>query len=95
MNNKGRRNSEYSAHSMSHSKTNSQQIHVNDEEQKAAKSQLYSVLFSSWRAKIAILPSLIVGSAPIVIFLVFGEILNKIQMWSILSTVKTSLENGK
>ncbi|OHS94474.1 ABC transporter family protein [Tritrichomonas foetus] len=46
------------------------------EEKKEARSHLYSVLFHECSAKIAVFPSLIIGAIPIVVYLVFGQILN-------------------
>jgi ABC-type multidrug transport system fused ATPase/permease subunit len=49
---------------------------ITAEEEKKAKGHLYSILFSDCLAKIAVLPSLAIGSTPIFFYLVFGNFFN-------------------
>ena len=41
-----------------------------------ARGHLYSVMFKDCQTKIAIIPSLVIGAIPILLYLVFGEVIN-------------------
>lgn len=74
--------SEYS--SSSHSEfSRHEEIRVNDGEKKEARGHLYSVLFHEPVAIAGIFPSLIFGATPIVMYVVFGKILNKMTYYNL------------
>ena len=46
------------------------------EQNSKARGHLYSVMFKDCQAKFAIIPSLLLGAIPILLYLVFGEVIN-------------------
>ncbi|OHT01409.1 ABC transporter B family member 4 [Tritrichomonas foetus] len=69
------RKSEYSNGSL---ESQNDKIQISEEETKAAKGKIYSLLLSSPRAKIALLPSLLLGVPNIVTFVICGRVLNNL-----------------
>lgn len=79
-----RTSSEYSASSVSISEVSQREaIRVDDQEKKQARGHLYAVLFREPVAIAGIFPSLIFGATPIVMYVVFGKILNKMTYYNL------------
>lgn len=56
-------------------------ISVNENEKKGARSNLYSLLFQEKLTKLVILPSILIGAAPLSMYYVFGAIISEISLW--------------
>jgi hypothetical protein len=48
---------------------------VSDEEKKASQAKIYKYLFSTWMAKVAIIQFVTLGAAPMMMYMIFGNIM--------------------
>lgn len=69
--------SEYSIDTVASQETK-KEIEINADHKKRSKNMIYKLLFSHWMAKVAVIPSILIGTAPLFIYLVFGKIVNQI-----------------
>lgn len=80
-NSERRQSSEYSVDTSSYL-SKDKPIEVDEDDKKNARSHIYGLLFKNWMAKVAIIPSFITGAAPILIYLVLGDIITAIAMYN-------------
>jgi ABC-type multidrug transport system fused ATPase/permease subunit len=76
-----RTSSEYSASGSGSRSSISSEIKVEDEEKTKARGVIYGYVFSTWAAKFALLPSAAVGLMPILMYFMFGDIINAITKY--------------
>lgn len=72
-----RHSSEYSVGS-SEFKLENKKAEIEDDIKQNLRSrgELYGLLFGNWKAKVGVIPSMLMGTTPIVIYLIFGNVLN-------------------
>ena len=77
-----RNSSEYSREgSLSSGNSISSQVKVNEEEKSSARAKIYGYLFRNWFADVALIPSLFIGSIPIIMYVMFGRIVNALTQY--------------
>lgn len=78
--NRTRNSSEYSRDGSSSSSV-SAKIKVDDNDQKRARAKIYGYLFRNWWADVALIPSLFIGAIPIIMYVMFGRIVNALTQY--------------
>lgn len=56
-------------------------IAVDDSDKSKARGHLYSLLFAEWRPRISVIPSFLTGAIPIMVYLIFGRIIDNITLF--------------
>jgi ABC-type multidrug transport system fused ATPase/permease subunit len=80
-----RQSSEYSKEGPKRSSKIEEEIPVDEEEKKSARGQLYRVVFCRAFTLFAIIPSVIDGCQPVIMYFLLGDIINYLAGWVIMT----------
>jgi ABC-type multidrug transport system fused ATPase/permease subunit len=78
-----RNSSEYSKDGIKKSTKIEDEIPTDEKDKKQAKSHLYSIIFGYSLTYVVLLPSILIGCSPIIMYFLLGEVLNALSRWTI------------